>query len=700
MKSILNYIFLLVFFLIVFSGKIIASNPYCSNLGFELKNFTNWTAYTWAEGQPGYTVSTPKVEGVVSGRHTIITSNGYDPVVGGTSLKLIPDGYNTSVKLGSTTLGAGGLRQSLTYTLDVTKDNAFVIYHFAVVLQDPYDASHLAIDEPRFTASIIDQNGVKINDCANYDVNASNAEVEGWNTMQYNKKPLYWRDWTAVGINLTDYIGQTVTLEFMTANCRRKGHFGYAYFVAECQPLYITVDYCSDDNDATLTAPVGFNTYNWKDSSGNTLGTNRSQSITNPGEGATFYCEMMSATGCKISLSSTINKFDPKAAFSTTPVLCKDSVYEIKFNNLSTTNQGTLSYTWDFGDGITSDDINPAHIFTKSGMHEVSLKVNNFPSTCFDVKTDSVETFYPPLIGITGDSTYCPGYTVTLKGYGADHYDWTYNGITYPSQDSVIVGAPGGTVAMIGYSRNGVCSTIKYCNVSEEPYWEFSATPDTLFCSGNEIILSAKGAVSYLWNTAETTSSIKINKPGIYSVTGTNPNGCQKTDTIKVTEIPLPNVDFVTSSATVDIRHNQLTCNITPQNGVQYSWDMGDGSVKTGNPVQHTYDISTTTFEYPVTLTATNNTGCTNSASKTIEVILFVPNVFTPNGDGYNDLFMTNYDLKIFDRQGITIYEGKDGWDGKYKGQQADNDTYFYLIKYTDKSQQTLTRKGYVLLKR
>jgi len=56
--------------------------------------------------------------------------------------------------------------------------------------------------------------------------------------------------------------------------------------------------------------------------------------------------------------------------------------------------------------------------------------------------------------------------------------------------------------------------------------------------------------------------------------------------------------------------------------------------------------------------------------------------------------------LKIFDRQGITIYEGKDGWDGKYKGQQADNDTYFYLIKYTDKSQQTLTRKGYVLLKR
>ena len=180
MKQLFYYIFISLLLLSGYSTTGNAAEPYCTNLGFELQNFLNWRAFTWVEGQPGSAViSTPKVEGIVYGRHTIITSNGYDPIVGGTKLKLIPDGYNTSVKLGSTNLGNGGLRQSLTYKLDVTPENAFVVYNFAIVLQDPNNSTHQPIDEPRFTVSILDQNGGKIDDCANYDVNASNASVEG-----------------------------------------------------------------------------------------------------------------------------------------------------------------------------------------------------------------------------------------------------------------------------------------------------------------------------------------------------------------------------------------------------------------------------------------------------------------------------------------------------------------------------------------
>ena len=95
-----------------------------------------------------------------------------------------------------------------------------------------------------------------------------------------------------------------------------------------------------------------------------------------------------------------------------------------------------------------------------------------------------------------------------------------------------------------------------------------------------------------------------------------------------------------------------------------------------------------------------NANGCENSASKTIDVVLFIPNVFTPNGDGVNDKFMEGKNIKIFDRNGNTLYEGNEGWDGNYKGKKADNDTYFYYIKYTEIDGSEKTAKGYIMLKR
>ena len=66
-----------------------AQEKYCSNLGFELKDFSNWRAYTWVDKQDG-TYTSP-VEGVVANRHQIITTQAYDAAVGGSKLKMIPD---------------------------------------------------------------------------------------------------------------------------------------------------------------------------------------------------------------------------------------------------------------------------------------------------------------------------------------------------------------------------------------------------------------------------------------------------------------------------------------------------------------------------------------------------------------------------------------------------------------------------------
>lgn len=681
-------------FVLIASPSADAASPYCTNLGFELGNFSNWVGYTWIYSTIPDITSTPKVMGIVNGRQTIMTdTTATDPNTGG-KLKKIPNGYRYSARLGNAVTGA--LDESLSYKMTVDSTNALLVWKFAVVLQDPLN-NHLRYEEPRFKVTLLDQLGDTINSCANYDVHVSDAKISGFQT--YNPAgatyPIIWRDWTTVGANLTPYIGQTISIEFMAADCTHKAHYGYAYFVAECHPMYITVKYCTGDSDAALTAPDGFETYSWVDDSGVVVGTSKSLVLVNPTEGATFTCNMNSATGCQVALKSTIARYQPNADFRFDLVDCNNLGNTQQFTNLHPATHGTLEYSWNFGDGTTSTAKNPAHTFTTSGMHQVGLLVKNPPSLCTDSVSKMVETFYPPLVGITGEPTYCPGYTTTLRGHGAYRYEWS-NG---SKADFIQVGKDT-TVWLIGYSSAGCYTdTIKF-NVRQEPDWTFTVDGNPLFCYGESTTLTAMGANSYRWNTGETTNSITVTKPGLYTVTGSNLRGCEKTLNFTVVEDSLPNVNFTMSSATVDARHNQLTCSVPNVAGMQYVWDMGDGGNEMGPMISHTYSVSNSLQDYSISLTATNINGCANSMSKTVDIIPFIPNVFSPNGDSVNDLFMPGVQLQVFDRSGALIYKGNSGWNGMSNNKKLDDDTYFYFLSYTDKYQQVQTRKGYVTLKK
>ncbi len=161
----------------------------------------------------------------------------------------------------------------------------------------------------------------------NYDVYASDAELSN-SFVSYkpagSDEPVLYRDWTTVGANLLPYLGKTVTIEFMAADCTHKGHYGYAYFVAECHPLYITVKYCTGDNSARLTAPDGFQTYKWLNEKREVISNSRAYDDTNPMEGAVYTCDMTSATGCSISLTSTIAKYEPQCDFEYNTVDCNN----------------------------------------------------------------------------------------------------------------------------------------------------------------------------------------------------------------------------------------------------------------------------------------------------------------------------------------------------------------------------------------
>jgi gliding motility-associated-like protein len=91
--------------------------------------------------------------------------------------------------------------------------------------------------------------------------------------------------------------------------------------------------------------------------------------------------------------------------------------------------------------------------------------------------------------------------------------------------------------------------------------------------------------------------------------------------------------------------------------------------------------------------------GCFASKEYVLESDIFVPQVFTPNGDGKNDIFMKGHHVRIFDRMGLKIYESLDGWNGMTQNNSpATGDTYFYTI--LDDKQEDLKKGAITLIKR
>ena len=698
MKGVKFLRFCLLLFVIAWK-PLYAQESYCKNLNFELGNFTNWVGYTWLYSTEVPSINTSKVAGIINRRQTIISDvTAYDANTGN-ALKKIPSGYLYSARLGDEITSSDSnprcWEQSLRYTMVIDSTNALLIMKFALVLQ--YASDHTAKMEPRFKLTLFNQKGDTINDCANYDVYSSSSNAKGFQTYtpvssSGTNTPVKWRDWTTVGANLLKYIGQTITVEFMSADCTGRYHYGYAYFVAECHPLYITVKYCAGDSNAILTAPEGFETYSWTDSSGTVVSVSQTLSLSNPTEGAIYSCTMTSATGCTVSLHSTIVKYVIKTDFSSYMLDCRSN--KVQFTNLSTTTHGSLLYNWNFGDGNTSTEVSPQYTFATSGLHTVRLALSNPPSLCVDTLTKQIESFSPPLVGIKGDTTYCPGLSTVLKAYGAYKYDWSNGSVA----DSIEVRAPGGKFWMLGHSSTGCTSDTIFRTVSLEPDWEFLSESDTTFCVGDSAILKVTGGATYLWSTRDTTSSITVKTPGEYLVTGANKRGCKKSFKFNVTKYQLPDADFDLSALTLDSRHNQITFSSSGQSDVVYLWDFGDGSTQTGSAVQHTYTISNAILEYTITLLATTPYGCTKTTSKTIDVVPFIPNVFSPNGDGINDVFLPLLDLQIFDRYGTILYKGNAGWNGTWHGRVVDPDTYFYIVDYKNKNDKVVTRKGYITL--
>jgi gliding motility-associated-like protein len=272
------------------------------------------------------------------------------------------------------------------------------------------------------------------------------------------------------------------------------------------------------------------------------------------------------------------------------------------------------------------------------------------------------------------------------------------------NQPAVIFEEPGTYTIQLTATNQFGC-----VDVSEQEFI-VHPTPEAVFtvepqpaCAGYPVFFNngSVNANGYQWSFGDGATSTAdaplhtYEGPGLYDVllVATGAGGC--TDTLLVPGAvlvnPTPIADYTTD--TLASVRNALQFNNLSQGAVAYTWDFGDGEVS--EAVHPTHLFPGDGGGYTVCLVAVNEFACPDTICKFIGVNadpgIYVPNTFTPNADGLNDVFLPvlngyvgwNYRLLIFDRWGEVIHETRDrneGWNGRARGRDAQIDVYVWKV--------------------
>ncbi len=220
-----------------------------------------------------------------------------------------------------------------------------------------------------------------------------------------------------------------------------------------------------------------------------------------------------------------------------------------------------------------------------------------------------------------------------------------------------------------------------------------SASPDTDICRGESLQLDATGGTEFLWFPVTGLTDPRIANPiaspqitTTYIVTASNNGICAGKDTVVVTVNPRPLINITPDTSICAGNSIQLSAN----GGQQYNWSPQAGLDNSfiSNPIAS--PLLTTTYKVKVT----DGNGCFDSKQVKIKVApkgkVYVPNAFTPNGDGINDCFgikgaegAVNFEIAVFNRYGERVYYSKDPdacWNGLYKGQEQPSGSFVYYL--------------------
>lgn len=383
---------------------------------------------------------------------------------------------------------------------------------------------------------------------------------------------------------------------------------------------------------------------------------------------------------------------------------------------------GATKYFWW---GSTSYTSNTQSMFVpnmgpgNSGIYVLEVDLDG----CKTYDSVNVSVLSPIIYTLTpSNKTVCKGDPVEFvvgAGQGSGNYAYTWNPAIYVTgpTGSVQAGEAYGTTVYNISAYDIACpeyviQTSFTLEVMQPPTPQINIPPSHVcepFCATfNGQTGNSATAVQYNFgnNLVFDGDDIKVCLPAgshYMTISTTGTNGCRGNFdyTVPIVVYPKPGGDFYWDPEKPNTSNNLVTFMPTTKSGtlISYEWQFANSinvvgiDTSTAKHPQKTYNDN---GKFPVMLVVRNEYGCVDTVFKVVIVdedfTVYIPNTFTPNDDGVNDVFNVKgvglkkegYVMEIFDRWGALVYSTKDidlGWDGMVKGKKAQDGVYIYNVK-------------------
>jgi gliding motility-associated-like protein len=422
--------------------------------------------------------------------------------------------------------------------------------------------------------------------------------------------------------------------------------------------------------------------------------------------------------------------FDAELSLGDT-LLC--NVDEIEVTVLANGNYNLEDILWSPNEAVISGQGNTTALFDLTNPLVISVSATN-QFGCTDAPEAILES-YPIALTVSNDTLVCNDDPLSLIADSdgtAESFVWStepdFSDPINDPQDSTISVTPGAYEIFYVLVDNNGCSLIDSVGLGLLGA-STEINENQFICAGDTTLLFVEtdfptGNLNFVWEPAELVINgantpivhVVVNETTTFMVTTSSNNGCVVEDMTTVFVSDLGNqIVEATASPTVINPGASSQLNVIPQNEeFIYQWEPATylNNAFIPDPVSTPEE----TTVYVVTVTDVSDDGfCAKSDTVIIQVFetvcgppsIFVPNAFTPNDDGENDILfvrganITDLSFSIYNRWGETVFETDDlnkGWDGSYKGNLAEPAVFVYHLEAVCGDGQEYFEKGNITL--
>ena len=432
------------------------------------------------------------------------------------------------------------------------------------------------------------------------------------------------------------------------------------------------------------------------------------------------FLKVTSPNGCADSILKTdfIRTGGPDAEFS----ISKDSLCinePLQFEILS--KEDVASFLWDFGDGAVDSGEVASHAYSRTGKIFPSLILRDSSGSCTVVLRDSVFVFEVEADFSVEPDTACAPFQAnfTNQSSGANAFLWRFPDGTTNNNDNnpaLLFDQAGSFEVSLEVTSDINCRDEVTKTILVHPKPLADVSNNISICAGDTTVLQATGGVEYRWSPNQNLSSDRgasvlayPDSTTLYRLIVINDENCRDTASVLV-EVQQAPLDFNLIDTNIIIGE-ELVLDAFAGEGFTYQWTPSEGLSCDDCPRPRAQPLSSVKYQVLVK----DQTGCFEFRKDIfIEVkeifTLDVPTAFSPNGDGINDVIFARgaglkalIAFKIYNRFGELVFESNDfdrGWDGTYRGQDQNIETYIYTVEALTFSNRILTKKGNISLLR